>query len=49
MLLPQYFRVRPSQPAYNRSHVSGWMEREQVSSLYDDLTYHEFFIVVLDY
>ncbi|VDK86373.1 unnamed protein product, partial [Onchocerca ochengi] len=35
MLLPQYFRVRPSQPAYNRSHVSGWMEREQVLD-YDD-------------
>ncbi|KAM3716251.1 Gypsy retrotransposon integrase-like protein [Dirofilaria immitis] len=30
MLLPQYFRVRPSQPVFNRSHLAEWMEREQV-------------------
>ncbi|EJW87071.1 hypothetical protein WUBG_02020 [Wuchereria bancrofti] len=30
MLLPQYFRVRPTQPlSFNRSHLAEWMEREQ--------------------
>uniref|UniRef100_A0A158Q8Q9 Integrase_H2C2 domain-containing protein n=1 Tax=Elaeophora elaphi TaxID=1147741 RepID=A0A158Q8Q9_9BILA len=30
MLLPHYFRVRPTPPAFNRSHLAEWAEREQV-------------------
>ncbi|EFO26162.2 hypothetical protein LOAG_02320 [Loa loa] len=30
MLLPQYFRVRPAHPTFNRSHLAEWMEREHV-------------------
>ncbi|VIO99398.1 Uncharacterized protein BM_BM9472 [Brugia malayi] len=36
MLLPQYFRVRPTQPpSFSRSHLTEWVEREQTLD-YDD-------------